>query len=116
ERRSRLEAIARSTATTVLYESPRRLVATLGDLAEACGSDRRAAVSRELTKRFETTYRGTLASLHEELAGQDLRGEVVVVVAPAPGAPEGPDYHALAQALAREGVRGGGLRRALEAV
>jgi len=64
-RKERLEAIARRGAVSILYESPRRLAKTLEQLAEFCGETRQASVSRELSKRFETTYRGTLRSLTE---------------------------------------------------
>ena len=67
-------------ATLVFYESPKRIHGMLDDLAESMGGLRRAAVCRELTKRFEEILRGTLADLSERLAGRDLKGEIVVVV------------------------------------
>jgi len=73
--------------TAVLFESPKRVGATLRALHAAWG-DRRASVSRELTKRHETTLRGTLSQLAEEI-GDELRGEVTLVVAGAPP-PEAP--------------------------
>ena len=117
-RRERLESIARSTATTVLYESPRRLVATLRDLAGVCGQERAASVSRELSKRFETTYRGSLAGLADELDGSEVKGEVVVVVAAAPERPaaEQGDFANEARSLARQGLEGTALRKALVAL
>ena len=117
-RRQRLEAIAASAATTVLYESPRRLAATLADLAEACGGERRASVSRELSKRFETTYRGSLSELLARLTGEEVKGEVVVVVAPAPErrSDRSDEYRAEARSLAREGLSGKELRKALVAL
>lgn len=66
-------------AQLVFYESPRRLAATLGDLATALG-DRAALVARELTKAHEELARGTLSELASRFAG-DVRGEVVIVVA-----------------------------------
>jgi 16S rRNA (cytidine1402-2'-O)-methyltransferase len=86
ERDAMLRSIARSAFTTVVYESPQRVEATLADLiAVGCG-DRAAALARELTKRFEEIRRGTVASLHAGVA-DGVRGEVVLVVA---GAAERP--------------------------
>lgn len=117
ERGRRLEAIAGSSATSILYEAPQRLVATLADLAEACGSDRQASVSRELTKLHEETRRGSLVELLAHYRGNPARGEVVVVVGPAPE-PEAdaPGAPAQAAALAGAGVRGRLLREALLAL
>ena len=117
-RKDRLEIIAAATATSVLYESPRRLTATLRDLAKLCGGERLASVSREISKRFETTYRGSLAELAGTFEGAEVKGEVVVVVAPAPPKEAGEqerDYRAEAQALAAEGMTGNELRKALVA-
>lgn len=78
-----LAALARETRTLVFYEAPHRLRETLGDMAEALGAQREAAVARELTKHFETVHRGTLGELGERSAGEAVmtRGEIVVVVA-----------------------------------
>lgn len=115
-RTERLMGIAESSATSVLYESPRRLAATLRQLAESCGDSRPASVSRELSKRFETTYRGSLAELAASFEGAEVKGEVVVVVAPA--MPVDPrererDFRGEAAALAAHGLSGKELRRAL---
>lgn len=80
ERRERLEAIAGRTETSILYESPHRLRATLEDLAQVCGEGRGASVTRELSKKFEETQRGTLRELAAHFAGP-VKGEIVVVVA-----------------------------------
>lgn len=68
-------------ATLVVYEAPSRVGSTLRRLADACGPDRRACVARELTKRFETFARGTLAELAERFE-DGSRGETVIVVGP----------------------------------
>lgn len=73
-------------ATLVLYESPKRIAALLADAAEALGGSRQAAVCRELTKRFEEVRRGTLADLAGAHAGQEARGEFVLVIDRAPEA------------------------------
>lgn len=81
-RREALTEIGSSSRTTVLYEAPTRLVRTLEDLATACGGERRCSVSRELTKRFEETWRGTLADAAVHFAASEVRGELVLVLAP----------------------------------
>lgn len=80
ERESMLRFIARSPYTVVVYESPQRISATLENLVGAGCGDRRAALARELTKRFEEVRRGTIASLHGATADR-VRGEVVLVIA-----------------------------------
>jgi 16S rRNA (cytidine1402-2'-O)-methyltransferase len=82
ERRTRLARIADDPRTTVLFEAPGRIGATLADLVVACGPDRRAAVCRELTKIHEEVRRGSLAELAAAAAGGAIvaRGEVVIVV------------------------------------
>jgi 16S rRNA (cytidine1402-2'-O)-methyltransferase len=86
ERRRRLAELAGDSRTCVLFEAPRRLPATLRELADAFGAERPAAVCRELTKTYEEVRRGTLGHLVAEIA-EDVRGEVTVVVA---GRVEGP--------------------------
>ena len=81
--------------TIVLLESPRRLAATLGDLAGALGGDRSVAVARELTKLHEETWRGTLAGAVDHYV-EAPKGEVVIVVAGAPPADEPDDQRVLA--------------------
>ncbi len=71
-------------ATLVLYEAPHRLAEALAAMAECFGGGRPAAVARELTKRFEEVRRGGLAELAAHYAAEAARGEVVVVVGPAP--------------------------------
>jgi 16S rRNA (cytidine1402-2'-O)-methyltransferase len=78
-RRAAIAELGSVPATLVLYESPKRLHALLTDLAETLG-ERRAAVCRELTKRFEEVRRGTLPELAAGYEGQEVKGEVVVLV------------------------------------
>jgi 16S rRNA (cytidine1402-2'-O)-methyltransferase len=82
-RREALSRLRHETRTLVFYEAPHRLQSTLSDLAEVLGSGRIAAVARELTKRFECTYRDTLEQLARRSAsdGDMTRGEIVIVVA-----------------------------------
>jgi 16S rRNA (cytidine1402-2'-O)-methyltransferase len=84
ERASRLSALAAEERTVVLYEAPHRLGQTVRDLAAACGDDRRIAIARELTKRFEDVWRGTLAEAVVRAATMEARGEHVLVVEGAP--------------------------------
>jgi 16S rRNA (cytidine1402-2'-O)-methyltransferase len=81
-RRRALEELAGEPRTLVFYEAPHRLCETLEDLVAAFGGDRPAAVARELTKKFETVYRGMLDSLARQAATDPdmVRGEIVVVV------------------------------------
>ncbi len=123
-RSRRLRQVAGSHATSVLYESPQRLVETLGDLIDACGPERRASVSRELSKLHEETRRGTLTELAEHFTDVPARGEVVVVVGPKPHAEDDEDEGPFAglglgeaaSRLADAGVRGRLLRGALTAL
>ena len=82
-RQAALAALAHESRTLVFYEAPHRLAACLADLAASLGAARAASVGRELTKRFECVYRGTLAELAaQSLSDADMtRGECVVVVA-----------------------------------
>lgn len=79
----RLAVIAAETRTTVVFEAPRRVRATLADLAGACGADRPVAVARELTKAFEDVWRGRLADAVAHAQRTEPRGEYVVVIGPA---------------------------------
>jgi 16S rRNA (cytidine1402-2'-O)-methyltransferase len=107
ERVLRLAAVASSDATSVIYESPVRLMKTLAELHEVCGGARQVAIARELTKLHEQVWRG---SLDDVLHRTDVveRGEHVVVVAPAnkPHAVEGEELYGVIRRL-----RGAGLGR-----
>ena len=80
ERRTLFEELLRERRTMIFFESPHRLFESLQVAAEVFGSDRKASVSRELTKKFEHTERGTLAEL-AEWSKSDPKGEFVVVIA-----------------------------------
>lgn len=81
-RTERLRQLASEERTLIFYEAPHRLAEVLRDLAETFGAQRRASISREITKRFETTYGGTLAELSAaaERDSDMARGEIVIVV------------------------------------
>jgi 16S rRNA (cytidine1402-2'-O)-methyltransferase len=82
ERQSALTALANETRTLVFFEAPHRIAAALADLAAAFGAQRRAVVTRELTKVHETIYRGTLGELAERALREEnfQRGEITLVV------------------------------------
>jgi 16S rRNA (cytidine1402-2'-O)-methyltransferase len=83
-RGERLAAIAVEPRTVVLYESPRRVLGTLGDLAATAGADRPMALARELTKLHEEVRRGSIAEVLAALGGVEPRGECVIVLGGAP--------------------------------
>jgi len=84
ERTNRLSSVASESRTTVMYEAPHRMERTTKDLAEACGGQRRVAVARELTKMYESVWRGTLADAVTHLDTTAPRGEYVIVLEGAP--------------------------------
>lgn len=79
-RQTKLQAIATYPYTTVLYESPFRLVKTLQQLAELVGPERRVSVARELTKIHEENVRGTLAEVIAYFNAKEVKGEIVIVL------------------------------------
>ncbi|MDR2384426.1 MAG: 16S rRNA (cytidine(1402)-2'-O)-methyltransferase [Tannerella sp.] len=79
-RRTRLNEIASEKRTTVLYESPYRLLKTLGQLLDTCGGERRASISREISKKFEETVRGTLLEIIRYFTTNEPKGEFVITL------------------------------------
>ncbi len=79
-RQKRLLELSNETRTMVFYESPHRLEKALAQFAEQFGLERRATVSRELTKIHEETIRGTLEQLIAHFAEKDVKGEIVICV------------------------------------
>ena len=79
-RATRLNEIAEDSRSTIIYESPLRLVKTLRQLAEVCGGSRPASVSREISKLHETTVRGTLDELISYFEQNNPRGEIVIII------------------------------------
>ena len=80
-RQTRLNELAVERRTMIIYESPLRLAKTLGHLAEVFGPERQASVSREVSKKFDTTVRGTLGYLHQFFTDHPPKGEIVLIVA-----------------------------------
>ena len=79
-RNKKIKALADEERTIVLYESPFRLIKTLGHFIESFGSARKASVSRELTKIHEETVRGTLSEIFDYYNNKTIKGEIVIVI------------------------------------
>jgi len=79
-RQTRLRQLADDERSIVIYESPYRLLKTLEQLSETFGLDRRASVSREISKKFEETRRGTFDELIASFANEAPKGEFVIVI------------------------------------
>ena len=106
ERTERLEAVAVERRIVVMYEAPHRLHRTLIDLESMCGAQRRIVVAAELTKVHEHLWRGNLHDATRHFAGDDLRGEFVLVLdGAAPAAP--PTDDEIIAALRAEIAAGG---------
>ena len=80
-RQTRLNALAEENRTMVFYESPHRLLKTLSQLAEVMGEERQASVSREISKVYEETIRGSLAEILSHFSNNLIKGEFVIIVA-----------------------------------
>ena len=116
DRREFFASLKNERRTMVLYESPNRLTDTLVELYKALG-DRPASVSREITKKFEETYRGTLSGAVSHFHDQKPRGEFVVVVGGAPDVPAAtPDSDSVERALREAMNAGASSRDAIESV
>jgi 16S rRNA (cytidine1402-2'-O)-methyltransferase len=85
-RQTRLLLLAEETRTIIFYESPHKLIKTLGHFCEYFGVDRPVSVSRELTKLYEETIRGSAKEVLEHYTAKPPKGEIVIVVA---GKPKG---------------------------
>jgi 16S rRNA (cytidine1402-2'-O)-methyltransferase len=79
-RQTRLKALATESKTMIFYESPYRIVKSLQQFGEYMGLDRRVSVSREISKRFEETIRGTLAEVIAHFTEKEPKGEFVIVL------------------------------------
>ncbi len=79
-RQTRLKLLAEETRTMIFYESPHKLVKTLGSFAEYFGEERLVSVSRELTKMYEETVRGTAKEVLKYYTEKPPKGEIVIIV------------------------------------
>lgn len=80
-RQTLLKFLAEEERTMIFYESPYRLVKTLEQMTEYFGAEREASVSRELTKKFEETFNGTLTEVAHHFKQKEVKGEIVLIVA-----------------------------------
>jgi 16S rRNA (cytidine1402-2'-O)-methyltransferase len=80
-RQTRMKELVEESRTMIFYESPHRLLKTLEEFAMHFGPERKASVSRELTKLFEETKRGTLEEIKQHFETHTLKGEIVICVA-----------------------------------
>lgn len=80
EKAAVLEELKRETRTMIIYEAPHRLIKTLTELQDVLGGDRPVAVCKELTKKHEQVYRGTLQSAIEYYTANEPKGEYVMVI------------------------------------
>ena len=110
DRRKAFAALATETRTMVFFESPHRILESLEDAASVLGATRQASVSRELTKKFEHTERGTLADL-VEWAKSEPKGEMVLVIAG--GSAREVDASTLVQQVLELAALGTGLKQAV---
>ncbi len=83
-RQTELEKLTQETRTMIFYESPRRLLKTLEQMAEAFGPERECSVAREISKIHEEHRRGSISSVLEHFRKEEPKGEIVLVVAGAP--------------------------------
>lgn len=79
-RQTRLKLLSEETRTMVLYESPHKLIKTLTNFVEYFGEDRKVSVSRELTKLYEETIRGTAKEVLDHYIQKPPKGEIVIIV------------------------------------
>lgn len=79
-RQTKLESLVEEERTMIFYESPHRLIKTLTSFSEYFGKERKASISRELTKMFEENKRGTLEELIAYFSSKSIKGEIVIVV------------------------------------
>jgi len=79
-RQTRLQQLVDESKTMVFYESPHRLLKTLSQFGECFGLERRASVSRELTKIYEETFSGTLSKVLEHFSQKSIKGEIVIII------------------------------------
>jgi len=79
-RRSRLKEISQNNVTTVIYESPHRIVKTLSDFLEFFDGDRKITITKEISKVYEDTYRGNINNAIEYFSNLKIRGEFVICI------------------------------------
>ena len=79
-RKSKLKQISQNAMTTIIYESPYRIIKTLSDLSDFLGGDREISVSREISKIYEETFRGSVNHALEHFSDKKIKGEFVICI------------------------------------
>ena len=79
-RQTKLKEISDNTITTIIYESPHRIIKTLSDLLDSLGADREISVSREISKMYEETYRGSINDALNYFSDKKIKGEFVICI------------------------------------
>tara|TARA_B100000035_G_scaffold39921_1_gene30126 strand:+ start:669 stop:1349 length:681 start_codon:yes stop_codon:yes gene_type:complete len=79
-RKTKLYEISQNTKTTILYESPFRIIKTLSDLKETIGLNRKIAIIREISKIYEEVFRGTIQEAIQEYNKKTIKGEFVICI------------------------------------
>ena len=79
-RKSKLKQISQNVITTIIYESPYRIIKTLSDLSDFLGGDREISVSREISKIYEETFRGSVNDALEHFSDKKIKGEFVICI------------------------------------
>ena len=79
-RKAKLKEISDNTITTIIYESPHRIIKTLSDLLDSLGADREISVSREISKMYEETYRGSINDALNYFSDKKIKGEFVICI------------------------------------
>ena len=79
-RKSKLKQISQNVMTTIIYESPYRIIKTLSDLSDFLGGDREISVSREISKIYEETFRGSVNDALEHFSNKKIKGEFVICI------------------------------------
>ncbi|HKY16837.1 MAG TPA: 16S rRNA (cytidine(1402)-2'-O)-methyltransferase [Microthrixaceae bacterium] len=115
-RRARIAELVDEVRTSVVFESPRRVAATVAELRDALGATRRVVIARELTKLHEEVWRGTLDTAADMLGHSPTRGEYVLVIDGARHEEEAVDDDRLLDALRAELLEGATRRDAIEVV
>ncbi|PLX89405.1 MAG: 16S rRNA (cytidine(1402)-2'-O)-methyltransferase [Desulfuromonas sp.] len=99
-RRDRLQTLNGESCTLIFHETPHRLLKALADMVELFGGERQLLVARELTKLHEELYRGTAAQALDHFQQGAVKGDIVLIVAPAPPQPRSGVAQVLAELLA----------------
>jgi|ETNmetMinimDraft_27_1059897.scaffolds.fasta_scaffold17095_1 16S rRNA (cytidine1402-2'-O)-methyltransferase len=79
-RKIKLKEISKNKITTIIYESPYRIIKTLSDLLEFLGGDREVSISKEISKIYEETYRGSVSDALAHFSGKKIKGEFVICI------------------------------------